>query len=117
MWLLEFNILNRKWRHKRIRAKVKGAEERPRFSVFRSNKYLYAQIIDDQASRTLVSGNTKKIKSGRTVLEKAKELGKEMAKKAKDVKIKSVIFDRGGFKYHGKIKAVADGAREEGLSF
>ncbi|MEK7627362.1 MAG: 50S ribosomal protein L18 [Patescibacteria group bacterium] len=109
--------MNRKWRHKRIRAKVKGAKERPRFSVFRSNKYLYAQIIDDQLSCTLVSGNTKKIKLGRTILEKSKELGKEMAKKAKDVKIKNVTFDRGGFKYHGKIKAVADGAREEGLSF
>lgn len=109
--------MNRKSRHKRIRAKIKGVKERPRFSVFRSNKYLYAQIIDDQASRTLVSGNTKKIKSGRTVLEKAKELGKEMAKKAQDVKLKKVTFDRGGFKYHGKIKALADGAREEGLIF
>lgn len=109
--------MNRKWRHKRIRAKIKGTEKCPRFSVFRSNKYLYAQIIDDQTSRTLVFGNTKKIKSGHTVLEKSGELGREMAKKAKDIKIERVSFDRGGFRYHGKIKAVADGAREGGLIF
>ena len=108
---------NKAKRRIRVRSRIVGSASKPRLTVFRSNKYLYAQIIDDQLSCTLVSGNTKKIKLGRTILEKSKELGKEMAKKAKDVKIKNVTFDRGGFKYHGKIKAVADGAREEGLSF
>jgi large subunit ribosomal protein L18 len=103
-------------RHKRIRSRIVGTMERPRLSVFRSNKFVYAQIIDDTAGKTLVAASTAKL-TGKGVMEKAFALGKEIAKKAKDAKIGAVVFDRGGFLFTGKIKAVADGAREGGLAF
>jgi large subunit ribosomal protein L18 len=103
-------------RQKRIRAKIAGTAERPRLSVFKSNKYIYVQLIDDEKGSTVVSGTTKEIKAKTPALA-AKELGAEIAKKAAAKKIKEVVFDRGGFIYTGKIKAIAEGAREGGLKF
>lgn len=119
----KIKIGHRAQRHKRVRAKIRGSKEKPRLSVFRSNKGLYLQLIDDDTGVTLVSADSKEIKK---VVSKDKQgkkealsfaLGKLIANKAKDKKIKEVVFDRGGYKYHGRVKAVADGAREEGLKF
>ena len=103
-------------RRNRIRAKISGTAERPRLAVFKSHQYIYAQIIDDTKGHTLVSADTKNVKSGKPV-ERAKALGIEIAKKAIAAKIKKVVFDRGGFLYAGKIKVVADAARTGGLEF
>jgi len=103
-------------RHRRIRAKISGTQSVPRLSVYKSNKYMYAQLIDDEKGHTLSSATSAHIKKG-TMMEKAKEVGKEIAKKAMEKKIKKVAFDRGGFNYTGKIKALADAAREGGLIF
>ncbi len=103
-------------RHKRIRAKVTGTSERPRLCVFRSNRYLYVQLIDDTTGKTLASGDTRK-SEGKTLMEKATNLGKQVAERATTAGIKSVVFDRGGFRYQGTIAALADSAREGGLSF
>lgn len=103
----------------RIRAKINGDDKKPRLSVFRSNKFLYAQVIDDTRGQTLIGVSEKnlKLKEGLKRLEKSKELGLLLAKKALDKKIKKVVFDRGSYKYHGRVKAFADGAREGGLDF
>ncbi len=101
---------------KKIRAKITGTSERPRLSVFRSNYYIYAQIIDDITERTIVSTSDLKIKSG-TKTERATKIGVELAKLAIAKGIKSCVFDRNGFKYTGRIKALADSARESGLLF
>ena len=109
-------------KHKRIRNRFSGTTERPRLSVFRSNNHMYAQIIDDTVGNTLVSASTLE-KEVKAELEKtnnvdaAAYLGKVIAKKALDKGITTVVFDRGGFIYHGKIKALADAAREAGLDF
>lgn len=103
-------------RRARIRAKITGTAERPRLAVFKSHKYMYAQIIDDAKGHTLAAADTRSLK-GKTPVERAKELGVEIAKKAKAAKIGKVVFDRGGFLYTGKIKMVADAAREGGLEF
>jgi large subunit ribosomal protein L18 len=103
-------------RHARIRTEIAGTSARPRLSVFKSNKYLYVQIIDDNAGKTLASMNSKTL-SGKSELEKALTLGKEIAKKAVEKNIKKVVFDRGGYIYTGKVEALARGAREGGLSF
>ncbi len=109
---------NRKLRRrKKIRAKVKGTGKCPRLSVFRSNKGMYLQIIDDDKGKTLASANIKEMKSKDKKVVVSFELGKLIAKKGLDKKIKKVVFDRGGYKYHGRIKSVADGAREGGLKF
>jgi len=100
----------------KIRAKIKGVSERPRLSVFRSNKFIYAQIIDDSSGKTLVQANDSKIKKG-TKTERAKEVGKMIAEVAISKKISKVVFDRNGFKYTGRIKLVADEARASGLKF
>jgi len=110
----------RKIRHKRVRQKISGDLNRPRLSVFRSNKYIYAQIINDEKKETLVSASTlgKGIKSrGESLSNKrsALDLGSLIAQKAKEKGITRVCFDRGGYKYHGKVKQVADGARKGGL--
>lgn len=105
----------RKRRHVSIRNHISGTSQRPRFCVFRSSKHISAQIIDDVLGKTLVSEQDKAL-SG-TKKEKAYNLGKELAKKAKSKKIKAVVFDRGGFVYQGRIAEVARGAREEGLQF
>ncbi len=104
-------------RHRRIRAKVIGTKERPRLSVFRSNQHTYVQLIDDQESKTLVSVNDLKIKGKGSKIEISKQIGKLVAEKALAKKIKEVVFDRGGYKYHGRIKAIAEAARQGGLKF
>ncbi len=113
---------NRNKRHKRVRSKIVGSTKRPRLSVFRSNKHIYAQIIDDEKGKTLASARDTEIKevknedlSGKKV--KAFAVGELIAEKAKDIKIKEVVFDRGGYKYHGRVKALAEGARSKGLVF
>jgi len=103
-------------RHNRIRAKISGTTERPRLAVFRSNKNIYAQVIDDTTSKTLVAFSADKAK-GQTLSLRAKEVGLEIAKLAKAKNITTVVFDRGGFSYTGKISALAEGAREGGLIF
>jgi len=106
----------RQRRHRRIRAKISGTALRPRLSVFRSNKAVYGQIIDDEKSMTLVSASSLRVK-GKGSLEKAKAVGKSIAERAKEKHIERVVFDRGGYLYAGAIKALADGAREGGLTF
>jgi len=111
-------------RHLRIRKNLSGSTARPRLCVFRSNKHIYAQIIDDKARHTLVSASTMEkslvassgLKSTSNV-EAAKAVGSAVAKKALEKGIEAVVFDRGGYLYHGKIKALADAAREAGLKF
>lgn len=113
-------------RQVRIRAKIKGTAKSPRLAVFRSNAYIYAQLINDEASKTLASVSEVELKGAKEKGEKgqvgrkvaiAKEIGKLMADKAKKLGIESIVFDRGGVKYHGRVKAVAEGAREGGLKF
>jgi large subunit ribosomal protein L18 len=104
--------------HARIRRKLTGTTERPRLSVHRSLNHIYAQVIDDQTGETLVSASTLalKAKSGGNVAA-AKEIGKAIAERAVEKGVKKVVFDRGGYLYHGRIKALADAAREAGLEF
>ncbi|HVP42718.1 MAG TPA: 50S ribosomal protein L18 [Terriglobales bacterium] len=104
--------------HKRIRAKLSGTAERPRLNVYRSLNHIYAQVIDDMGGKTIVSASTReaKIKTGGN-LAAAKEVGKQIAQKAKAKGVEKVVFDRGGYLYHGRIKALADAAREAGLKF
>lgn len=105
-------------RQKRVRAKVKGTPQAPRLSVFRSNRHIFAQVIDDTKGKTLVAVSEKELDSKNLKkMEKAKKLGLVLAKKAKLKKIEKVVFDRGSFKYHGRVKALAEGAREGGLKF
>ncbi len=106
----------RKKRHNRVRAKVAGVAERPRLSVFKSNKDIYVQLIDDTQGVTIVSSNSLKI-TGKTLSEKAKLVGSEIAQRAKDKKISKVVFDRSGYLYTGLIKSLAESAREGGLEF
>jgi len=105
----------RKLRHKRVRAKIFGTKKRPRLSVYRSLKNCFVQAIDDEAGKTLLALDDRKLKGNRT--ERAQELGKKFAEEAKKKDIAEVVFDRGGFKYHGRVKAIADGARAAGLKF
>jgi large subunit ribosomal protein L18 len=111
-------ILKRLRRHKKIRSTIKGTLARPRLNVFRSNAGLFLQLIDDEAGRTLVSASSTEVKGAKlSKTEVAEALGKLLAKKAVEKKIEVVVFDRGGYKYHGRVKAAADGAREGGLKF
>ena len=100
-----------------IRRKVSGTAEKPRLSVFKSNKGIYAQIIDDEKGHTIAAASSKEIGSTGVNIETAKEVGKKIAEKAGSNGVEKVVFDRGGYLYHGKIKALADGAREGGLNF
>ncbi|MEO6166504.1 MAG: 50S ribosomal protein L18 [Chitinophagales bacterium] len=103
---------------RRIRKKLSGTKERPRLSVYRSNSEIYVQIIDDSQGHTLVAASSRDMKNlTGTKIEKSKEVGKAIAKQAADAGITTVLFDRGGYLYHGRVKAVADGAREGGLQF
>jgi len=113
----------RQKRHYKLRRYLVGTAQRPRLSVFRSNNHIYAQIIDDDAGHTLTSASTMtaafkdlKLDTGANI-EAAKAVGKEVARKAKELGIETIVFDRGGYLYHGKIKALADAAREAGLKF
>ncbi len=108
----------RKIRHKRIRAKVKGTEEVPRLCVYRSNKHTYAQLIDDENGHTLVEADDMELdeleaEGDNRKVKLAYEVGKLIGEKAKEKGIKKVVFDRAGYRYHGRVKAVAEGAREE----
>ena len=103
-------------RHIRVRNKVSGTPERPRLSVYRSNGNIYAQIIDDVKGNTLVSASSVKLDNGGNIAA-ATEVGTQIAKLALDNDIKAVVFDRGGYLYHGRVKALADAAREAGLEF
>ena len=103
-------------RKTRIRAKISGTPERPRLAIFKSHKYIYAQVIDDTKGHTLAAFDSRASKA-KTPVERAKEVGLEIAKKAKAAKVGKVVFDRGGYLYTGKIKMVADAAREGGLEF
>jgi len=109
-------------RHQRVRGSVSGTEERPRLNVFRSLTHIYAQVIDDSSGQTLASASTvdaelKKQVAGKKKTEQAKLVGTTLAERAKAKGVKAVVFDRGGYKYHGRVKALADGAREGGLEF
>jgi large subunit ribosomal protein L18 len=106
----------RKKRHNRVRAKVIGSSERPRLSVFKSNKDIYVQLIDDAKGLTIVSANSLKI-SGKTLSEKSVIIGSEIANLAKSKNISKVVFDRSGYLYTGLIKALAESARQGGLEF
>lgn len=116
-------LSQRKRRHVRVRAKVNGTPQRPRLNVFRSSAHIYAQVIDDTKGNTLVSASDLEsdVKDragvGATKTARAKAVGEIVAERAKAAGITAVVFDRGGFLYHGRIKAVADGARETGLDF
>lgn len=103
-------------RHARIRARVSGTAARPRLAVFRSNKFLYAQLINDETATTLLAADTRSEK-GASAKERATSMAKTLAKKAQDAGIEAVVFDRGGFTYQGTIAAFADASREAGLKF
>ena len=119
--------VNRSKRHRRVRVHVAGTPQRPRLAVFRSLNHVYAQLIDDGSSRTLAAASTVDMKAAgraqgapqgkRNGVAQAQEVGKAIAAKAKAAGVSSVVFDRGGFLYHGRIKALADAAREAGLEF
>jgi large subunit ribosomal protein L18 len=106
-------------RHRRVRGKIRGSADRPRLLVFRSNRGVFAQLIDDDTGRTLAAASwlelPKSFKGDKT--EQAAEVGKRLAASAKKAGVESVVFDRGGYLYHGRVKALAEGAREGGLSF
>lgn len=111
-------VTRRKRVKSRIRGKISGDAARPRLSVFRSNKQIYAQLIDDISAHTLASASSAEVKSkDSSKVDVAKEVGKNLAEKAKAAGISNVVFDRGGYLYHGRVKALADGAREGGLDF
>jgi large subunit ribosomal protein L18 len=112
-------------RHRRVRSRVKGTAERPRLSVFKSSKFVYAQLIDDTKGATLLAVHERDIKAGSkgksetpfVKVERATKVGEELAKQAASKKITKAVFDRGGFRYTGRVKAVAEGARSGGLEF
>ena len=106
----------RKRRHTKVRAKVSGTKNKPRLIVFRSNNAIYAQLVDDSKGQVLVSFSSLKMKKEKG-FEAAKKVGLELAKLAKGKKISACVFDRGGYLYHGQVKALAEGAREGGLKF
>jgi large subunit ribosomal protein L18 len=112
----QYKTQMRQKRHNRLRHQVTGTATRPRLAVYRSNKFVYAQLIDDESNKTIASADSRKVSTG-TGLEKAKTVGVEIAKKAIEAKITEVVFDRGGFRYQGIVAALADSAREGGLKF
>jgi len=109
----------RRRRHNRVRKTVYGTADRPRLAVFRSNRYIYAQVIDDDAGRTVVAASSteKKLRKKTLTVETAGEVGKLVAARAIEAGVKAVVFDRGGFPYHGRVKMLAEAAREGGLKF
>ena len=116
-------LTTRKRRHVRVRSKVSGTQARPRLNVFRSSAHIYVQVIDDLAGTTLVSASDleeavrERAGEGATKVARSKAVGEIIAERSREAGIEAVVFDRGGFLYHGRIKAVADGARESGLKF
>jgi len=115
-------VLARKRRHQRVRKKISGTAERPRLNVFRSLRHIHVQVIDDEQGHTLAAASTLEPALGEELAgldrsAQAKVVGQALAKRAQAKGIKTVVFDRGGYKYHGRVKALADGAREGGLEF
>jgi large subunit ribosomal protein L18 len=110
------NNLRVERRHKRVRAKISGTAQKPRLSVYRSLTHVYAQLIDDTKGITIVSAKDEEVKTGKTKTEKALEVGKLLADRAKAKNINTAVFDRGAFHYHGRVKAVAEGARANGIT-
>ena len=106
-------------RHTRVRKKIRGTSARPRLSVYRSNRYIYAQVIDDTEGVTLAAASSQEpdLRSGRLNVDTAAKVGNLVADRAKDAGVSTVVFDRGGYKYHGRLKALAEAAREAGLKF
>jgi large subunit ribosomal protein L18 len=104
-------------RHKRVRSKIIGSTEKPRLCVFRSNSHIYGQLIDDSTGSTIVAASDMELKKKDAKTSLSKEVGILLAKKAMEKKISEIVFDRGGYKYHGRVKALAEGAREAGLKF
>jgi large subunit ribosomal protein L18 len=119
MGRIKTSVAARVVRHMRLRQRVSGTPERPRLNVFRSSRHMYAQVIDDTAGHTLAAAGTLEIgpKAGVAKTDAAREVGKLVAERAKAKGVKQVVFDRGGYQYHGRVKALADAAREEGLEF
>jgi large subunit ribosomal protein L18 len=109
----------RKRRHARVRKALRGTTARPRLAVYRSNRYIYAQVIDDDSGATLASASSQEesLRSKTLTVDTAGEVGKLVAERAKEAGIETVVFDRGGYRFHGRVKALADGAREAGLEF
>ena len=109
----------RQRRHTRVRKRVRGTSERPRLAVYRSNRYIYAQIIDDVNGVTLASASSQEqdMRSSTLTVDTASKVGALIGSRAKDAGVSSVVFDRGGYKFHGRVKALADAAREAGLDF
>ena len=110
-------ITSRKIRHKRIRARVKGTEKRPRLCVFRSNQHISAQLIDDNSNKVLAQANDLELKKELNNIEKAEKVGEMITKAAEEIKISEIVFDRAGYKYHGRVKALAESVRKQGLKF
>ena len=104
-------------RHRRVRVKVTGTAQRPRLSVYRSLHHVYAQLIDDESGRTMAAASTVQLKSARKDVDAAAAVGRAIAEQAKTAGVGTAVFDRGGFLYHGRVKALADAAREAGLEF
>ena len=107
----------RKRRHIRLRKKISGTEQKPRLNVFKSNKAIYVQVINDVEGKTIVSASSVELKATNNNIDTCSQVGKLIAQKAIKAGINEVVFDRGGYVYHGKVKALADAAREEGLKF
>ena len=115
MTVVEKKRLHREKRHKRVRRKVSGTAERPRLSVYRSNVHIYAQLVDDDAAKTLAAADSREVGEAENRKEAARKVGELIANRATDAGIEAVVFDRGGNKYHGRIAALAEGARSGGL--
>jgi large subunit ribosomal protein L18 len=113
----KFDSRKRWIRHRRVRKNVRGIADRPRLAVFRSSNHIYAQVIDDDRGHTLAAATSLDLKSNDTKTDVAKAVGGAVAKAALAAGVTKVVFDRGGYKYHGRVKALADAARSEGLSF
>ncbi len=114
---IQHKQLKHQLRKGRVRSVISGTASRPRLSVFRSNAHITAQVIDDQTGKTLATSSTSTLKVTGNKVEQAAAVGKDIAAKAQAAGVKAVVFDRGGYKYHGRVKAVADAARESGLNF
>lgn len=108
--------MGRESRHARIRSRIEGSAARPRLAVYKSNRYLHAQIIDDTVGKTLIAGSTKDIAKGAKKMDAAKKLGLDLAKRAKAAGIEKVVFDRGGFRYTGRVATLAEAVREGGVT-
>ena len=111
--------VGRRRRHRRVRKKIYGTAQRPRLAVFRSNRFIYAQVIDDQSGRTLASASSQEseMRARSLTVETAAEVGRAVAERAKEAGVQGVVFDRGGFRFHGRVKALAEAARQHGLEF